>query len=73
MVNGKVLQYWWCIWKSRDAAHLDVHPALPAHQTFWEARSLLISMITWQEYFKDNKVVLIIGDRVPSLHNPMYL
>ena len=73
MVDGKVLQYWWCVWKPRDAAHLDVRPALPAHQTFWEALSLLISMITWQEYFRDNNVVLIIGDNVPSLQNSLDL
>ena len=73
IVNGVVKEYWWYVWNNRDAAHLQVRTALPAHQTFWEALSLLISMMVWKAHFKDGNVVLVIGDNVPSLQNTLDL
>ena len=73
MVKGKVIEYWYCKWGRGDAAHLGAQPALPAHQTFWEALALLLCMMAWSSHFEKGNVVLIIGDTVPSLQNTLDL
>ena len=70
--DSVVVEYFVVVWDGYEAPHLNVEPGLPAHQTFWEFSTLVLSLCVWGDRFVD-EVLSILGDNTGALNNALAL
>ena len=70
--QGVIEEYFATVWAEDDAEHLQVWTGDPAFQTFWEFATLLLCLMAWGAYFRDESVV-IFGDNTAALSGALSL
>ena len=68
-VEGRIVEYWFTAWRSKDAACLGVCTGLAQHMTFWGTLATMMCLMVWGRQAKAG--VLILGDNTGGLQNVM--